>query len=232
MNRFLLFVGLFLSCLTFDTLAQRWALSAATGMNLYKGDVSDWKLLPNFNQIKNLGSTVKFNVRYQRTQAYAYRAQVSIGSIRGDGVNNPGPNSTFNSSTFTSPLVEISGIVDYNFLDYQTDKRIKNWSPYVYGGLSYVFASPKGGIPSMNALGKIPFFTWAIPYGVGVKYQLTPRLGLQWEFGSSKTFTDVLDNAPSDILNQSHFTTQQTDQVLQSSITLTYVIKSVFCPRE
>ncbi len=212
--------------------AQRWALSATTGMNLYKGDVSDWKLLPNFDQINNIGSTVKFNVRYQRTQAYAYRAQISIGNIKGDGVNNPGPIPIFNSSSFSSPFVEMSGIVDYNFLDYQTDKRIKNWSPYIYGGLSYVFASPKGGIPPMSALGKTPFFTWAIPYGGGVKYQLTPRLGLQWEFGSSKTFTDVLDNAPSDILDRSHFTTQQTDQVLQSSITVTYVIKSVFCPRE
>ncbi len=212
--------------------AQRWALSATTGLNVYKGDLSDWKLLPNFNQINYISSNAKLNVRYQRTQAFAYRAQVSIGKIRGGGFNNPGPIPIFNSSSFSSPFVEMSGIVDYNFLDYQTDKRIKNWSPYIYGGLSYVFASPKGGIPPMSALGKIPFFTWAIPYGVGVKYQLTPRLGLQWEFGSSKTFTDVLDNAPSDILDRSHFTTQQTDQVLQSSITVTYVIKSVFCPRE
>ena len=220
-------MGLFLSCLTFDTLAQRWALSAATGMNLYKGDLSDWKLIPNLNQLKVISTAVKFNVRYQRTQAFAYRAQISLGRISGAGINNPGPNPSLRSTYFTSPLVEMSGIVDYNFLDYQTDKKIKNWSPYVYGGLSYLFASPKGSFGSTT-----PFFTWAIPYGVGVKYQLTPRLGLQWEFGSSKTFTDVLDNAPSDLLNQSHFTTQQTDQVLQSSITLTYVIKSVFCPRE
>ncbi len=210
-----------------DSLAQRWALSTTTGTNLYKGDLSDWKLLPNLNQLKDISSAVKFAVRYQRTQAFAYRGQVSIGRISGSGLNNPGPNLDFNTDSFKSAIVEMSGIVDYNFLDYQSDRKVRNWSPYIYGGLSYLFVNPKGGLIS-----GLPFFTWAVPYGVGVKYQLTPRLGLQWEFGSSKTFTDVLDNAPSDILDRSHFTTQQTDQVLQSSITVTYVIKSVFCPRE
>lgn len=227
MNRFLLFVGLICCLVGAESKAQRWALSAATGMNLYKGDVSDWKLMPNFNQLKDFSSAVKFNVRYQRTQAFAYRGQVSIGRIRGFGYNNPSANRDFNLYSFESGVVEMSGIVDYNFLDYQTDKRIKNWSPYLYSGVSYLFTNPKGGkIPGM------PFFTWAIPYGVGVKYQLTPRLGLQLEFGSSKTFSDMLDNTPSEGGSVSNFTTQQTDQVLQSSITLTYVIKSVFCPRE
>jgi hypothetical protein len=207
--------------------AQRWALSATTGTNLYKGDLSDWKLLPNLNQLKDFTSTVKFDVRYQRTQAFAYRGQVSIGRINGSGFNNPSPNFDFNSDSFKSSLVEFSGIVDYNFLDYQTDKKIKNWSPYLYAGLTYLFVNPKGGTDP-----GLPFFTWAIPYGVGVKYQLTPRLGLQWEFGSSKAFSDMLDNTPSEGGSISNFTTQRTDQVLQSSITVTYVIKSVFCPRE
>jgi len=230
--RFLLYVVFLCFCAYADLQAQRWALTGSSGINVYKGDVSDWKLLPNIEQIKFIGSAVKFNVRYQRTQAFAYRAQVSMGNIKGNGLNNPGPNPIFNSSSFSSPFIEMSGIVDYNFLDYQTDKRIKNWSPYIYGGLSYVFASPRGGIPAMSSLGKIPFFTWAIPYGVGMKYQLTPRLGLQLDFGASKTFTDVLDNAPSNLVDRSHFTLVQTDQVLQSSFSITYVIKSVFCPRE
>ena len=220
-------MGLFCCSVTSELQAQRWALSATTGMNLYKGDVSDWKLIPNLNQLKVISTAAKFNVRYQRTQAFAYRAQVSLGRISGAGINNPGPNPLLRSTYFTSPLVEMSGIVDYNFLDYQTDKRIKNWSPYIYGGISYLFASPKGSFGSTT-----PFFTWAIPYGVGVKYQLTPRLGLQWEFGSSKAFSDMLDNTPSVGGSESNFTTQRTDQVLQSSITVTYVIKSVFCPRE
>ncbi len=227
MNRFILFVGLLGFAGTSDVFAQRWALSATTGMNLYKGDVSDWKLLPNLNQLKVISTAVKFNVRYQRTQAFAYRGQVSFGRISGAGINNPGPIPSLKSAYFTSPLVEMSGIVDYNFLDYQTDRKVKNWSPYIYGGVSYMFASPKG---SMGAAS--PFFTWAVPYGVGIKYQLTPRLGLQWELGSSKTFSDMLDNMPSEGGSRSNFTTQQTDQVLQTSITLTYVIKSVFCPRE
>jgi hypothetical protein len=227
LNRFLLFVGLICCLVASELQAQRWALSATSGINLYKGDVSDWKLLPNLNQLKVISTAVKFNVRYQRTQAFAYRGQVSFGRISGAGMNNPGPISSLKSAFFTSPLVEMSGIVDYNFLDYQTDRKVKNWSPYIYGGVSYMFASPKGSVGSAT-----PFFTWAIPYGVGIKYQLTPRLGLQWEFGSSKTFSDMLDNTPSLGGSDSNFTTQRTDQVLQSSISVTYVIKSVFCPRE
>jgi hypothetical protein len=225
-RRILIYLTLVFFFATPDLSAQRWTLVGTSGLNLYKGDVSDWKFLPSLNQFKVISTALKFNVRYQRRQAFAYRAQISLGRISGAGMNNPGPNVAFNTAAFRSPLVEFSGIMDYNFLDYQTDRKIRNWTPYLYGGVSYLFANPSGGtLPSTT-----PFFTWAIPYGVGIKYQLSPRFGIQWEFGSSKTFTDVLDNTPSDASNLSHFTIRQTDQVLQSSISITYSIKSVFCP--
>jgi hypothetical protein len=78
-------VGFICCVVSTDLRAQRWALSATTGMNLYKGDLSDWKLLPSLDQLKVISTAVKFNVRYQRTQAFAYRAQASIGRISGAG---------------------------------------------------------------------------------------------------------------------------------------------------
>ena len=208
-------------------MAQRWTLGGGLGATMYKGELNDWHLIPKLSQLKTANTAVHMQVRYQEKQAVAFRGVLTFTGIDGDGANNALPSTGYSLNRFSSPLIEAAALVDYNFLDYQSNRKVRNWTPYVYAGLGFLFVSPKGtGVTPKT------FFTSAIPFGLGIKYQLTPRMGIQWEMGTSKSLTNILDGQISMGESPSIFTLKQTDQYLHSSISLTYTLVSVFCPRE
>ena len=90
-----------------------------------------------------------------------------------------------------------------------------------------MFVSPSGSIPN-----PMTFFTFSIPYGIGVKYQINPAWGVQFEFGSSKVLTDVIDGMPSYLGSTDKISFSQGDQFLNTSLMFTYSIISIFCPKE
>ncbi len=212
---------------SFSVHGQRWSMSAGAGATLYKGDLSDWHLIPHLSQLKTANTAIDFQLRFQPKQALAYRAKLTFTGIQGDGLNNPLPSISYSTNSFTSPLIEFSGLVDYNFKDYQANQHIRNWTPFVYGGLGFLFVSPEGNIPNPKT-----FFTWAIPFGVGVKGQLNNRIGLQWEFGTSKSLSNILDGQPGWGDSPQGFTLGKTDQYLHTSVSITYSLVSVYCPRD
>jgi hypothetical protein len=69
---------------------------------------------------------------------------------------------------------------------------------------------------------------YALPFGIGFKYQLSPSWGIQWDLGARKTFTDALDRPLME--GEAAFNLSNGDQYLNSSLTVTYTIQSVFCP--
>lgn len=207
---------------------QSWDMSAGLGGTLYKGDLSDWHLIPRLAQLKTASTAVNFQVRYQPKQAIAYRAKLSFTGISGDGSNYPTPPTyAFTTNSFSSPLIEFAGLVDYNFKDYQANRNILNWTPFVYGGAGFLFVSPEGNVPNPET-----YFTWSIPFGVGVKAQLSNRLGIQWEFGTSKSLSNILDGQPAWGDQPNTFTINKSDQYLHSSVSITYSLISVYCPRD
>ena len=225
MRKFFGFILIMLiSC---EAFAQRWTMSAGTGATLYKGDLSDWHLAPHLSQMKTLNAAVNFQLRYQPDQAMAYRAKLTFTGLDGNGANYSIPSISFSTNSFSSPLIEFSGLVDYNFKDYQANRHVRNWTPFIYGGLGFLFVSPEGNISSPKT-----FFTWAIPYGVGVKAQLNNRIGLQCEFGSSKSLSNILDGQAAWGEVPQIFTWNKSDQYLHSSISKTYSLISVYCPRD
>lgn len=230
MKKLIFFLSLL--ALGFSVQAQRWSMSVGAGGTLYKGDLSDWNLLPTLAQLKTMNTAVDFQVRFQPKQAFAYRAKLTFTGIDGDGANNPLPTVLYSTKSFSSPLIELAGLVDYNFKDYQANRNIRNWTPFIYGGLGFLFVSPEGP----NGPNRIPFpktfFTWAIPFGVGVKAQLSNRIGLQWEFGTSKSLSNILDGTPAWGDQPQTITLNKTDQYLHSSVSITYSLISVYCPRD
>jgi hypothetical protein len=221
-------VGFFVfMVLSHAAFAQRWTMSAGVGATLYKGDLSDWHLIPHLSQLKTTSTGVNFQLRYQPNQAIAYRAKLTFTGISGDGANFGLPSISYSTNSFSSPLIEFAGLVDYNFKDYQANRNVRNWTPFIYGGLGTLFVSPEGNIPSPKT-----YFTWAIPFGVGIKAQINNRLGLQWEFGTSKSLSNILDGQAAWGEQPQIFTLNKTDQYLQSSVSITYSLISVYCPRD
>ena len=108
--------------------------------------------------------------------------------------------------SFTSKITEFSGVIEFNFLPYETGSKKHRYTPYIFAGIGIFFFQPKLGEYNLKDYGtegqnigydgRSPYkvFSFAIPFGIGFKYSLNKRLGFAFEWGMRKTFTDYLDD--------------------------------------
>lgn len=98
---------------------------------------------------------------------------------------------TNSSSDTLSQLTDISLIAEFNFLEYLTGSTKNYLSPFIFGGVSTFIHNPKDGNDT-----KLPI---SFPFGVGLKYSVSKRFGLAFEWRMHKSMRDDLDgvtNAP------------------------------------
>lgn len=81
-----------------------------------------------------------------------------------------------------SRVMELTGMVEFNFFEVTTNKKEKNFSPYVVFGLGAMYIENVKWYEHFN-----------IPMGLGLKYKLTSRMELRGEWVFRRTFTDQLD---------------------------------------
>jgi opacity protein-like surface antigen len=221
---------LFCTLFSLPASAQRWSYGAGLGGSLYHGTWANWHILPNDKELEMTRPALNLQVRYQNSPTFAYRIQTVMTDLRGGSGKRVSPVTVaLPSSQFATSIFGIDALVEYNFLNYQNSvRRVNNWTPYFYMGASTVFSKVSG---TQNGVGfkTDTKMNYALPFGVGVKYQVSPSWGIQWDFGTRKTFTDALDRPVMDG-GESRFNIANGDQFLNSSITITYTIQSVFCP--
>jgi hypothetical protein len=108
--------------------------------------------------------------------------------------------------SFSSSITDIAGTVEFNFMPYFTGSRMNSISPYIYTGISVFFFNPKYNGVSLRSIGtegqnigyegRTPYgsVSVSIPFGAGVKYSLSKRIGLSAYWEMHKTFNDYLDD--------------------------------------
>ena len=213
----LFLVGLFLV----PTLgwAQKIEVGGALGGMLYKGDVSP-TLNPRFVQP---GGGLFF--RYHPTRSFAVRIQATMGRLTAVDSLTTDPYQRARGASFRNTVREFAVLGEYKFRNYTPLRNVKNWTPYVFGGIG-VFTH------GLRQPGEGPV-NMAFPLGVGFKYEFNRpwTLGLEW--GTRFTFSDSLDGlkpptAGTPRLNQSDPDTK--DQYTFVAFTLSYTFYKVFCP--
>lgn len=191
------------------------------GMN-YKGD-----LAPNFSPL-NYRLALSANFRYNASRAVSFRTGFLVGSVAASDSKSSDPFNKIRNSAFRSKVRELNGVVEYNFLNYKDKPRYINWTPYVFGGLAYYHFKPdyETGSYSTRQI--------AIPFGLGVKWEVSRPWSLEFEFGTRKLFTDNLDNIGSNVpaVTQKY---QQgnpslNDVYYYTSVTLSYTFYKIVCP--
>jgi hypothetical protein len=85
--------------------------------------------------------------------------------------------------------MEIATGFEYHFLNWREEKRILRYTPYMFAGLGLF-----GIAGAQNKSDQYSNVQTAIPFGIGFKYIINPRLYIALEFGARKTFFDYLDN--------------------------------------
>lgn len=213
----LLIAGLFI---TLSAQAQKMEVGGGLGGMLYKGDVST-SLNPRFYR-----PAANLFFRYNASRSFSLRAGLGIGSIGAADRFSRDPLQKARDYSFRSSLSEATIDLQYNFLNYKLTPKVRNWTPYVFGGVGLCsFRNPV-----VRARGIINF-----PLGVGVKYEINRPWSVGLEFGTRFTKHDYLDGLGERTYGITTNKTAQGNPVLRDSytytaLTVSYTFYKIVCP--
>ena len=224
----LLFIVAFV--FSFSAKAQQFTQNTEIGILLgtsyYLGDLNT----THFNQtLAAAGLIIRKNI----DKRFAYKAELMYLNIKSDERKSEDTIAKNRGLHFKSPIYEISGQVEFNFLPYQPGNPLYTWTPYVYTGISIFNFNPQaedsiGSFVDLQELGtegqgttlfpekeKYSLIQYSIAMGGGVKIAVNPSFNIILEYGVRKTFTDYLDDVsttyPGDILSMTNEATYMSD---------------------
>ncbi len=189
------------------------SVSLSAGVNVYFGDLADYKLFPKFGDIGKY-STSAFKFSIARDIKWGLGAKLNYQSGKLEGTRKTGKNSTLKSfeNSFhdisIQPRYDLSGILfkqtEYTrfkvyahlglgLMWYRTklfDTNTLNTKDYE----GYIELENTEGIAQKVLSDKTSKAkTLTIPYGINVVYQLNHKIDIHFEFTQSSTTTDRLD---------------------------------------
>lgn len=188
----------------------RFSVGGGIGMTGYLGDANSSFLW------RNPGWDLELQLRYLSNPRWAFKTNLYAGSLRGDSSQMTNILPQENNYKFSTMFYELGEQAEFNFFSFgmgETYRKLKRITPYITAGVSLMLWTTEGKTGA----------AFTLPLGVGVKYKLSERLNLGFEFLMKKTFTDRLDgdklNAPLGI--KSSFM-KNTDWYSTMSVTVSY----------
>jgi hypothetical protein len=182
------------------TVYSSWELGLNFGESHYNGDLSR-----SFLQVVNMHQASGAFIRYQRTRYWAYRLTYMKGTLSASDANNK-PSLRYRNLSFTSPLQELSLIVESHLPEFSVCQNL-NWSGYVFAGVAGFKFQPSnqyGDLQSLHTEGQgtssnpnvkpYKLTQLSIPFGFGIKFVPLRPFVLGAEIGFRKTFTDYIDD--------------------------------------
>jgi Domain of unknown function (DUF6089) len=181
------------------------------GASLYVGDLN-----PAFS-LKNVRWASGTFFRYNLSNRMAVRAGINYGFL--DAADSRIKNFPFlqhRNLSFKSQLLELALTYEINFFKFSTIDPKHRWSPYIYTGFSLFYFDPyvkldgdKYKLESIGTEGQKSSnnptrnrgynqYSFAIPYGGGIKYAINANWGINVELSSRFVFTDFLDDVSGD----------------------------------
>lgn len=184
-----------------------YELGAGIGAYVYQGDLAP----------SRLGSfrTLKPGLQLQGTKllssSLAVRLNLAISKLKGDEskFDNPAYRQQRNFS-FTTPLIEASGLLVWDLRGKNYTDRYKIFSPYLFAGIGVSYLNIKRDWSKMNteifdaasgvqaglnedASKSLPRLLPVIPVGAGVRYDFSQRFALSLETAYRLTASDYID---------------------------------------
>lgn len=149
------------------------------GGSFYMGDANTTLFYRNTESAFGVLWRYNFNTRYS-LKVDATRAKVSGDTRTSNNVFPLG-----RQISFGKDIYNVGGQFEFNFNGYGYNLRnCKRFSPYIFAGLGVALVTGENST----------CFGVNLPFGVGVKYKLAPRLNIGLEFSMHKFFSDKLDD--------------------------------------
>ena len=188
----------------------RFETGAGAGMTGYLGDAN------TANLWSNPGWDFEALFRYMLNPRWAFKTNFYTGSLSGDSSKMTNVFPDGNTYKFSTTFYELGEMAEFNFFNFgmgETYRKLKRISPYITAGV---------GLTLWNVDGKTGA-AFNIPLGAGVKFKLSERWNLGFEFMMKKTFTDKLDGeALEDPYGIKSSFMKNTDWYSTMSVTISY----------
>ncbi len=184
-------------------------IGVLSGLSYYLGDL-------NTAHFYQSSPSIGLIIRQNTDKRFVYKAGLNYINLKSDDQNPLNIRNYANDSKyklhFRSPVYELSGQLEFNFLPYQPGNPLYTWTPFIYTGLSLFHFNPQaedknGEWVNLQELGtegqgttsfpdrkKYSLMQFAIPMGGGVKIAINNAFNIMLEYGIRKTFTDYIDD--------------------------------------
>ncbi len=188
----------------------RFDMGGGLGMTGYLGDAN------TANLWSNPSWDAELLFRYMLNPRFAFKTNFYVGGLRGDSSKMTNVFPGGETYKFSTTFYELGEMFEFNFFNYgmgESYRKLKRFSPYITAGL---------GVTAWTVDGKMGA-AFTIPLGVGVKYKLSERWNLGFEFIMKKTFSDRLDgDSLKDPLGIKSSFMKNTDWFSTMSLTISY----------
>ena len=185
------------------------------GVSYYLGDL-------NTTHFKNVLACGGLVIRKNIDRRFSYKAELLYLNLAADDRNNSTDTIALHRGLhFKSPVFELSGQIEFNFLPYEPGHALYTWTPFIYTGVSLFHFNPQAENPTNGEWVDLqPLSTEgqgtslfdrkeysltqvAIPIGGGVKIAVNSSFNIILEYGIRKTFTDYLDDVSTTFVGNS-----------------------------
>jgi hypothetical protein len=178
MLRIYFFLIVFILLRTTLSAQKYFDLGLTGGASYYLGDIN-----PSRHFYRPSPAVGAFG-RYNLNKREAIRLSLTYMSIKGSDADFSNTYQQLRNASFNVSFLEIASTFEFHFLPYIINKKENGFSPYLYGGIGYL-----AFVNTPNNKGN----RFNVPFGMGVKYSLSEKVGIGVEWGMRKTFNDLMD---------------------------------------
>jgi hypothetical protein len=199
--------------------AQSQEIGLFAGGSYYLGDIN-----PGYHFMMTrpaFGAVIRYNYGTR----WAFRISGLRGRVEADDAVSKVTDTR--NLKFKSKITEISATAEFNFFDYYIGSKKNIVTPFIFGGAGVFFYDPESDGVDLRSLGtegqnvgfdgRKPYgkISFAIPFGLGLKYSFSRRFGIAAEWGLRKTFTDYIDDVSTTYyLDGTQISEQDPEQIL------------------
>ena len=200
--------------ISFGAFAQKWEVGIGLGATQFRGDLN-----PEL-RIQNSRPALSLCIRDNFSRVSTLKYGIKLGLLTGNDNTTNRPFSDLRQLSFESNFADASVMYEYNFFNFRHDDNYLKLSPYLTGGLSLGYHSKAGLVAG-------------IPFGGGIKFQISKNWNLGAAMITTKAFSDQLDG----ISDQSDRglllgDVDQQDWFISTFFVISYTFYNVICPDE
>lgn len=194
---------IFSTFLTVGLAAQKgYEAGAWLGVSHYFGDLHTELSVPDLRPAGGVA------VRYNFDDRISVKGSLNYLRLIADDANSINTYERQRGLSFHSNVYDLTGQAEFNFLPYIHGSSDNGWTPYLHAGVSGFTFAPKAKLGSDSqtfdlrqygtegqAIGEeYGRLSWALSYGIGVKWDLSYVWSINVEAAMRSTRTDYLDD--------------------------------------